>query len=132
MKLYCSPGACSLSPHIVLRESGLPFTPVMASTKTHQLPDGTDYYTINPLGYVPLLKLGSGATRPCAPTARPAARPEPAKRDRRRCMAAATSRPCRTREAAAGWPRIERMVHGDALTDAGLPSWRDASSAQRR
>jgi glutathione S-transferase len=60
MKLYYSPGACSLSPHIVLRESGLPFTPVMASTKTHQLPDGTDYYTINPLGYVPLLELDDG------------------------------------------------------------------------
>ena len=42
MKLYYSPGACSLSPHIVLRESGLPFTPVMASTKTHKLADGTD------------------------------------------------------------------------------------------
>jgi glutathione S-transferase len=60
MKLYFSPGACSLSPHIVLRESGLPFTPVMASTKTHKLADGTDYYTINPKGYVPLLELDDG------------------------------------------------------------------------
>jgi glutathione S-transferase len=60
MKLYYSPGACSLSPHIVLRESGLPFTPVLASTKTHQLADGTDYYAINPLGYVPLLELDDG------------------------------------------------------------------------
>ncbi len=60
MKLYYSPGACSLSPHIVLRESGLPFTTVMASTKTHQLADGTDYYTINPKGYVPLLELDDG------------------------------------------------------------------------
>ncbi len=60
MKLYYSPGACSLSPHIVLRESGLPFTPVLASTKTHQLADGTDYYTINPKGYVPLLELDDG------------------------------------------------------------------------
>ena len=60
MKLYYSPGACSLSPHIVLREAGLPFTPVMASTKTHKLADGTDYYTINPKGYVPLLELDDG------------------------------------------------------------------------
>ena len=60
MKLYYSPGACSLSPHIVLRESGLAFEPVLASTKTHKLIDGTDYYTINPKGYVPLLELESG------------------------------------------------------------------------
>lgn len=60
MKLYYSPGACSLSPHIVLHELGLPFEPVMASTKTHKLADGTDYYTINPKGYVPLLELDDG------------------------------------------------------------------------
>ena len=60
MKLYYSPGACSLSPHIVLHESGLPFEAIPAPTKTHQLPDGTDYYTINPLGYVPLLELDDG------------------------------------------------------------------------
>jgi glutathione S-transferase len=60
MKLYYSPGACSLSPHIVLRESGLAFEPVLASTKTHKLADGTDYYTINPKGYVPLLELDNG------------------------------------------------------------------------
>jgi len=60
MKLYFSPGACSLAPHIVLREAGLPFEPVLASTKTHQLTDGTDYYTINPKGYVPLLELDDG------------------------------------------------------------------------
>jgi glutathione S-transferase len=60
MKLYYSPGACSLSPHIALHESGLTFEAVPAPTKTHQLPDGTDYYTINPLGYVPLLELDNG------------------------------------------------------------------------
>ena len=60
MKLYYSPGACSLSAHIALREAGLAFTPVLAPTKTHQLPDGTDYYTINPLGYVPMLELDDG------------------------------------------------------------------------
>ncbi|ARU03381.1 glutathione transferase GstA [Comamonas serinivorans] len=60
MKLYFSPGACSLSPHIVLEETGLPYTLVKASTKTHQLDDGTDFYTINPLGYVPVLELADG------------------------------------------------------------------------
>ncbi len=60
MKLYYSPGACSLSPHIVLREAGLKFEPVMTSTKTHKLQDGTDYYTINPRGYVPVLELDNG------------------------------------------------------------------------
>ena len=60
MKLYYSPGACSLSPHIALREAGLAFTPVLASTKSHKLQDGTDYYTINALGYVPVLELDNG------------------------------------------------------------------------
>ena len=60
MKLYYSPGACSLSPHIALKEAGLKFEAVAAPTKTHQLADGTDYYTINPLGYVPLLELDDG------------------------------------------------------------------------
>ncbi len=61
MKLYYSTGSCSLSPHIVLREAGLPFDLVLAPTKTHKLPDGSDYYAINPLGYVPLLELDDGA-----------------------------------------------------------------------
>ena len=60
MKLYYSPGACSLSPHIALMEAGLTFEAIAAPTKTHQLPDGTDYYTINPLGYVPYLTLDDG------------------------------------------------------------------------
>ena len=60
MKLYYSPGACSLSPHIVLHEAGLAFDAVLASTKTHKLQDGTDFYTINELGYVPVLELDNG------------------------------------------------------------------------
>jgi glutathione S-transferase len=60
LKLYYSPGACSLSPHIALHESGLEHELVRAPTKTHKLDDGTDYYTINPLGYVPLLELEDG------------------------------------------------------------------------
>jgi glutathione S-transferase len=60
MKLYYSPGACSLATHIVLKESGLSFEAVAAPTKTHKLADGTDYYSINPLGYVPYLVLDDG------------------------------------------------------------------------
>ena len=62
MKLYYSPGACSLSPHIAMHEAGLTFEAIAAPTKTHKLPDGTDYYTINPLGYVPYLVLDDGRT----------------------------------------------------------------------
>ena len=51
MKLYYSAGACSLAPHIALEESGLSYEAISAPTKTHKLADGTDYYTINPLGY---------------------------------------------------------------------------------
>jgi glutathione S-transferase len=60
MKLFYSPGASSLAPHIALREAGLAFEPVLASIKTHKLPDGADYHAINPLGYVPLLELDDG------------------------------------------------------------------------
>jgi glutathione S-transferase len=60
MKLYHSPGTCSLSPLIALNEAGIAFEPVLTSTRTHTLEDGTDYYGINPLGYVPLLELDDG------------------------------------------------------------------------
>ncbi|MBK7617371.1 MAG: glutathione transferase GstA [Burkholderiales bacterium] len=60
MKLYYSPGACSLSPHIVLREAGLPFELVLASTKTKKLADGSDYNLINPKSQVPTLELNDG------------------------------------------------------------------------
>ena len=67
MKLYYSPGACSLAVHITLHEAGMTFAPVKAPTKTHLLEDGTDYYSINPLGYVPLLELNDGTRLSEAP-----------------------------------------------------------------
>ncbi len=60
MKLYYSPGACSLSPHIALREAGLKFDLVLASTKTKKLPDGSDYLNVNSKGQVPCLELDNG------------------------------------------------------------------------
>ena len=60
MKLFYSTGACSLAPHVLLREAGLKFELVQASTKTHQLNDGSDYYQINPKGYVPYLVFDDG------------------------------------------------------------------------
>ena len=46
LKLYYSPGACSLSPHIVLEEAGLAYEAVAASLQNHQLQDGSDYYKV--------------------------------------------------------------------------------------
>jgi glutathione S-transferase len=60
MKLYYSPGACSLSPHIVLREAGIPFELDRVHGGTKKTSTGVDYKTINPLGYVPLLQLDDG------------------------------------------------------------------------
>jgi len=60
MKLYYSPAACSLSPHIVAREAGVPIELVKVDLKAHTLADGTDYTTINPKGSVPLLELDDG------------------------------------------------------------------------
>ncbi|MCK9367824.1 MAG: glutathione transferase GstA [Metallibacterium scheffleri] len=61
MKLYFSPGACSLSPHIVLHELGLPFEAVQVDLKTKRMKDGADFWKINPKGYVPTLQLDDGA-----------------------------------------------------------------------
>ncbi|HST00128.1 MAG TPA: glutathione transferase GstA [Usitatibacter sp.] len=61
MKLYYSPGACSLSPHIVARELGLDVALEKVNTKLHTYDGGTDYYKVNPKGYVPALEISPGA-----------------------------------------------------------------------
>ncbi len=60
MKLFFSPGACSLSPRIVLLEAGLPFESQRVDTKTKTLVGGGDYWAITDKGYVPALQLDSG------------------------------------------------------------------------
>ena len=60
MKLYYSPGACSLSPHIVLLESGLPFESERVDLKQKVTASGANYTSINPKGYVPALRLDGG------------------------------------------------------------------------
>lgn len=57
MKLYYAPGACSLSPHIVLREAERRFDLERVDLRTHRTASGADYLTINPKGYVPALQL---------------------------------------------------------------------------
>jgi len=60
MKLYYSPGACSLSPHIVMREAGIPVQLVKVDLQAKKTEDGTDFRTINSKGYVPTLELPDG------------------------------------------------------------------------
>ncbi len=60
MKLYYSPGACSLSPHIVLRETGHTFDMEQVDLGTKKTKSGADFLKINPKGYVPALLLDSG------------------------------------------------------------------------
>jgi glutathione S-transferase len=60
MKLYYSPGACSLSPHIALLEAGLPYDLVKVDLRAKKLENGDDFLAVNPKGQVPALALDSG------------------------------------------------------------------------
>ena len=60
MKLYYSPGACSLTPHIVSRELGIPLELRKVNTKDKTIEGGGDYWKVNARGYVPALELDDG------------------------------------------------------------------------
>jgi glutathione S-transferase len=60
MKLYYSPGACSLSPHIALLEAGLPYDLVKVDLRAKRLENGDDFLKVNPKGQVPVLGLENG------------------------------------------------------------------------
>ena len=60
MKLYYAPAACSLAPHIVLREAGLTFDLAKIDTARHVTADGGDFYSVNSKGQVPVLELDDG------------------------------------------------------------------------
>jgi glutathione S-transferase len=60
MKLYFTPGACSLSPHIALIEAGLAYDLVQVDLRSKKLQSGEDYLAICPKGYIPALKLDDG------------------------------------------------------------------------
>jgi len=60
MKLFYKPGACSLAPHIILRETGKAFTLEAVDLMTKRLGDGSDYLAINPKGQIPALQLDDG------------------------------------------------------------------------
>jgi glutathione S-transferase len=57
MKLYYSPGACSLAPHIVAKEAGITLDLEKVDLAAHKLTDGSNYFDVNPRGYVPAIRI---------------------------------------------------------------------------
>jgi glutathione S-transferase len=70
MKLYYSPGACSLSPHIALLEAGLPYDLVKVDLRAKKLENGDDYLKVNPKGQVPEKTSRPPATAPSVTSCR--------------------------------------------------------------
>ncbi len=68
MKLYFAPGACSLSPHIILREAGIPVELEQVDNREKKTKSGKDYWSINPKGQVPVLELDDGQRLTEGPT----------------------------------------------------------------
>src|SRR5712664_4976583 len=101
MKLFYAPGACSLSPHIVSREAGIPVELQKVDLKAKKYDGGADYTKINAKGYVPALQLDSGQVLTEGPAIvqyladqKPDARLAPKSEERR------VGKECRSR----GWP----------------------------
>jgi glutathione S-transferase len=68
MKLFYSPGACSLAPNIVAHEAGIELRLQKVDTKTKTVANAGDYWAINPKGYVPALELDNGEVLTEGPT----------------------------------------------------------------
>ena len=71
MKLYFAPGACSLSPHIVVREAGLNIELEQVNNQEKKTKSGKDFWTVNPKGQVPVLELDNGEKLTEGPDRRP-------------------------------------------------------------
>ena len=147
MKLYFAPGACSLAPHIALQEAGIPFTPVKVDLRSHKLADGTDYYALNPKGYVPMLELDDG-TRLTEAAVIMATVPEPWATRTSEAMKNGTRTPGRLRSAIASasasptpesrrtWPRappapVIRMIRPAEPAASAIQWWTCLRGVQR-